>query len=62
MSDAVVALILVVSPLAFEAVLLFMLLFCFRTGVLPRTMKECSEVGEVNAIRDERTESAGAGS
>jgi hypothetical protein len=46
----VVALVLAVSPLAFEAVSLFMLPFCFRTCVMPRDAKEYSEVGELNVV------------
>jgi hypothetical protein len=57
-ADIVVALVLVVSPLAIEAVslsmLVFHLYFCSRSRVLPRDVKY-SEVGEIVVIRDERT-------
>jgi hypothetical protein len=58
----VVALVLAVSPLAFEAVSLFMLPFRFRTRVTPRDAKEYSEAGEVNVVRDERNGSDSVGS
>jgi hypothetical protein len=61
-ADVVVAVVLVVFPLAFEAVSLFMLLFRFRTCVLPRNAKEYSELGEVNVVRDERNRSDSVGS
>jgi hypothetical protein len=57
-----VALVLAVSPLAFGAVSLFMLPFCFRTCVMPRDAKEYSEVGELNFVRDERNRSDSVGS
>jgi hypothetical protein len=57
-----VALVLAVSPLAFGAVSLFMLPFCFRTCVMPRDAKEYSEVGELNVVRDERNRSDSVGS
>ena len=50
----VVAVVLVVSPLAFETASLLMLLFRFGTRTLPRNAKEYSEVGELNVVRDEK--------
>ena len=61
MAYAVVALVLVLSPLVFEAVSLFMLLFRFTTRALPRNAKY-SAVREVNVVRDERNGSDGIGS
>ncbi len=52
MADVAVALVLVVSPLAFEAVSLFMLLFRFGFRFLPRNRKTYSKVGEVKVVRD----------
>jgi hypothetical protein len=57
-----VVVVLVVSPLTFEAVSLFMLLFRFCTHVLPHNAKEYSEVGEVNVVCDERNGSNSVGS
>ena len=57
MADVVV---LVVSPLTFEAVSLFMLLFRFRTRVLLRNAREDSEVEEANVVCNKKNGSVGS--
>ena len=52
MADIAVALVLVVSPLAFDAVSLFILLFCFSFRVLLRDGEEFREVGRVHVVLD----------